>query len=122
MTTTDGKFYLATATVERTFGSRFPRGRFNRAGFTTILPPNSPSCLMTTNNTGNSHHGVMSPGSMHPGGVNVAFCDGSVTFISDVIDTGNTAANQANDYTGASRYGVWGAMGSKSAAEIVANR
>jgi prepilin-type N-terminal cleavage/methylation domain-containing protein/prepilin-type processing-associated H-X9-DG protein len=121
MTTTDGKFYLATATVERSFGSRFPRGRFNRAGFTTILPPNSPSCLMDTNNQGNSDHGVLSPGSMHPGGVSVAFCDGSVQFISDTIDTGDTSANQANDYAGSSRYGVWGALGSKAGGEVVRN-
>ncbi|MHB8900477.1 MAG: DUF1559 domain-containing protein, partial [Thermoguttaceae bacterium] len=42
LTTTDGSRYLSTATLERTFGSRFPRGRFNRAAFNTIIPPNGP--------------------------------------------------------------------------------
>ena len=52
LTLTDGRYYVAGTTVERTFGSRFPRGRFNRTGFNTVLPPNGPSCLMDVNNTG----------------------------------------------------------------------
>ena len=108
LTTTDGRYYIAGTTVERTFGSRFPRGRFNRAGFNTVLPPNGPSCLMDVNNTGNSDHGVMPPSSMHPGGVVVAMGDASVQFVSETIDTGNLSANQANTYGGPSRYGVWG--------------
>jgi prepilin-type N-terminal cleavage/methylation domain-containing protein/prepilin-type processing-associated H-X9-DG protein len=119
LTVTDGKYYLDTATVERTFGSRFPRGRFNRAGFNTILPPNGPSCLMDLNNTANSDHGVQPPSSLHPGGVNVAMCDASIQFVSETIDTGNLTANQGNTYTGASRYGVWGSLGSKQGGEVV---
>lgn len=119
LTTTDGKYYVSGTMVERTFGSRFPRGRFNRAGFNTVLPPNAPSCLADVNNTNNSHNGVMPPSSMHPGGVNVAICDGSVQFISETIDTGTLTANQGNTYNGPSRYGVWGALGSKDAGEPV---
>jgi prepilin-type processing-associated H-X9-DG protein len=119
LTTTDGRSYLAGTTVERTFGSRFPRGRFNRAAFNTIIPPNGPSCLMDVNNSGNDDDGVMPPSSLHPGGVNVAFGDASVRFISQTIDSGNLSANQGNTYIGKSRYGVWGALGSKAGAESV---
>ena len=118
-TVTDGRHFVAGTTVERTFGSRFPRGRFNRAAFNTVLPPNGPSCLRDINNTGWSDAGVFPPTSYHPGGVNVAMCDGSVTFISETIDTDNLGADQANAYRGASLYGVWGAMGSKSSGETV---
>jgi len=31
--------------------------------------------------------------SLHPGGVNVAFCDGSVHFIGDLVETGTSASN-----------------------------
>jgi prepilin-type processing-associated H-X9-DG protein len=31
--------------------------------------------------------------SLHPGGVKVAFCDGSVQFIGDLVETGTSAAN-----------------------------
>jgi hypothetical protein len=43
--------------------------------------------------------------------------DGSVHFISETIDTGNLGVQQPND--GRSRYGVWGALGSKAGGETV---
>ncbi|NUQ61583.1 MAG: DUF1559 domain-containing protein [Pirellulales bacterium] len=118
---TDGRHFVAGTTVERTFGSRWPRGAANRASFNTILPPNGPSCLADVNNaaSGNDDQGVLPPSSMHPGGVNVVLSDASVRFISETIDTGNLGASQANTYTGRSRYGVWGALGSKQGGETV---
>jgi hypothetical protein len=43
--------------------------------------------------------------------------DGSVRFISDGIDTGNTAAINTAP-TGPSLYGVWGALGTISGGEV----
>ena len=79
----------------------------------TILPPNSPSCAVQ--GTG-PVDGIYSAGSYHTGGVNVAFCDGSVHFITDDVDCGNTAAvpPTAEDFLKKSirsPFGLWGAMG-----------
>ncbi|MBA2114670.1 DUF1559 domain-containing protein [Bremerella alba] len=79
----------------------------------TILPPNGPSCAVGGKGPVD---GIYSAGSYHPGGVNVAFCDGSVHFITDDIDCGNVSAApptaQAYDQQSiASPFGLWGAMG-----------
>jgi prepilin-type processing-associated H-X9-DG protein len=50
----------------------------------TLLPPNSPSCSTTT-----QWFGGRSASSNHQGGVNVAFLDGSVHFVSETINTKN---------------------------------
>jgi prepilin-type processing-associated H-X9-DG protein len=78
-------------------------------GFNTVLPPNSVACTNAANEWGWEQ--ILPPDSYHPGGVNLAFMDGSVAFISETIDTGN---NQANCHwpSGPSNYGVWGALGS----------
>lgn len=81
-------------------------------GFTTVTPPNSPNCA---NSLGEGAWGIYPPDSYHPGGVNVAMTDGSVTFVSETIDTGNLALGAA--LTGPSFYGVWGAMGTKDGGE-----
>jgi prepilin-type processing-associated H-X9-DG protein len=58
---------------------------------------------------------VLPPASRHPGGANLLLADGSVDFISETIDTGDLTVQQPD--MGESRYGVWGAMGSKSGGE-----
>ncbi len=90
-------------------------------GVTTILPPNSASCMIGTA-TNNPHwmQGVYSAGSGHTGGAQVSMADGSVRFISNSIDTGNLAAVAPLANAGAvSPYGVWGALGTKAAGETV---
>ena len=89
-------------------------------GFTTILPPNAPSCA---NNQGEWEEGIFSADSYHPGGVNAAMCDGSVRFVQETINTGNLALpvpRMTNNSL--SPYGVWGAMGTKSGSESIANQ
>ncbi|QDS90255.1 putative major pilin subunit [Rosistilla ulvae] len=106
--------YLPSANVGgyRIGGTRAYDGMPIYTGFNAILPPNSPSCLVGNVNT----HGVMSAQSWHPGGVNCVFADGSVRFITETIDTGNPGA--AEKFSGASPYGVWGALATINGGEV----
>jgi prepilin-type processing-associated H-X9-DG protein len=81
-------------------------------GLTTVLPPNSPSCLFGSSWMG---PGIVSATSNHPGGVNTLYADGSVQFTSETIDSGQVGSPEAAG--GPSPYGVWGALGSKSGGE-----
>lgn len=108
---------LAQATGQQIFGVRY-KGRFGsmysdgqaeRVAFNTILAPNAISCVGNDNNNADSQSGVLNASSYHTGGVNVVLGDGSVTFVSDSVDTGNTALPPI--LNGPSVYGVWGAMG-----------
>jgi prepilin-type N-terminal cleavage/methylation domain-containing protein/prepilin-type processing-associated H-X9-DG protein len=88
-------------------------------GFTSILPPNAPSCAV---GAGEWQEGIFSADSYHPGGVNATMMDGSVRFVSDTINTGNLATPMPRfNSLGLSPYGVWGALGSKDGAETVSN-
>lgn len=98
-------------------GNRWIDGRFVGTGFTTITPPNTVGC---SSHNGNSHWGLIPPSSLHPGGVNACFADGSVHFISDTIETANLTQMNA-DVKGMSPYGVWGALGSRNGGEPTGN-
>ena len=102
-------------------------------GFTTCLPPNSPSCGLTTQPAGyfkGGSGGIYSASSYHPGGVNCLMGDGSVRFIANDIDTGDLGLSEAMPYAAhprdpatavtprqTSRWGTWGALGSKAGGE-----
>jgi prepilin-type N-terminal cleavage/methylation domain-containing protein/prepilin-type processing-associated H-X9-DG protein len=115
LTASDGKYYNAGVQVKGRFGSLYNDGQPERVGFNTVLPPNGPSCTDDTNVNADSVNLVIPPASRHPGGVNCLKADGSVTFISETIDTGDLTVGQPD--SGPSRYGVWGAMGSKAGGE-----
>ena len=91
-------------------GLVFTCGWNNVNGFTTMTPPNSAMCFWS-----NPDFGVAPPGSRHTGGVNVALCDASVTFITDTINCGDQNAYAVK--TGPSPFGVWGALGSPNGGE-----
>lgn len=111
-TVTDGQYFLAGTSVNARFGSVGTRGHVHFVGFNTVLPPNGPAAR-------DGNHGVYPASSAHTGGVNVLLGDGSVTFISDSIDTGTLSETRTHAFMGPSPYGVWGAMGSRAGAESV---
>lgn len=97
-------------------GGRAWDGRPYFVGFSTMVPPNGPSCHWGDVD-GNEHMGTLA--SSHPGGANVAMSDGSVQFISETINAGNQAIDDV-DSPGSrqSPWGVWGALGSRSGGEV----
>lgn len=114
-TTTDGKYFLAGTSVKSRFGSMWTDGQAERVAFNTVIAPNGPACVSTADVNADSTDGVYPPSSRHPGGVNAVLADGSTRFINESIDTGNLGV--AQPMTGASNYGVWGALGSKDGGE-----
>ena len=110
---------LAGGVVEEPIrGGYWADGRTNHTGFCTSIAPNSPNC-------GSYNDGQFPAQSYHLGGVNVALMDGSVRFVNDNIDCGdstycmNTDAAQpsSDSQTRKSPYGIWGAYGSKAGGE-----
>ena len=109
-----GGRYVDGATSYHTYsGKRWSDGCPAFVGLNTILPPNSPSCTRWGNEKDKIY---ATPTSYHPGGVDTLFGDGSVSFTTDTIDTGNLTADWENN--GPSPYGVWGAMGSRSGGDV----
>lgn len=105
-----------TGTAHRLWrGGRMLDGQMPFTGFNTILPPNAMSCVnAATDDAG----GFRTANSNHSGGVNTARVDGSVSFITDSIDTGGlpTVPNGRN-LQSASPFGVWGALGTPQGGE-----
>ena len=101
------------AIVDSWRGGFFTDGRSANTAFTTLLPPNSPSCTYGNNQ---SAWGVFSASSFHTGGVNAALMDGSCQFVSETIDTG-TLTTPLDISRPDSPYGVWGALGTPQGGE-----
>jgi prepilin-type N-terminal cleavage/methylation domain-containing protein/prepilin-type processing-associated H-X9-DG protein len=110
----DGKQFTGTAhNFWRT--ARYLDGPVLYTGFNTILPPNAPSCV---NRNDEFVSGFYTANSNHSGGVNVGRVDGSVSFVSDTVDTGGLPDCKFGKFlAGESPYGVWGAMGTPQSGE-----
>lgn len=122
--TTDPHFFNELIYTNANF--LFMRGRFfsRNTGvygvISTVLPPNSPSCMGNTDDGG---WGLMSVASFHSGGANVLFGDGSVKFVSETINSAGMDTAISNGYAppaGESKYGLWGALGTIAGGETVA--
>ncbi len=112
-----GNVYLDPSTVKGKTGWQWTDGQVEKIGFTSVLPPNAPSCIDGTNTNGDGLNTIMSPNSNHPGGVVALRADGSVSFVSETIDTGDLSLSTVTG--GVSPYGAWGALGSKAGGEVV---
>jgi hypothetical protein len=106
-------------TADTTRGYRWGDGAAYFSAFTTNTPPNTASCFDT--GTGNHwYSGMWNAGSYHTGGAQVCLLDGSCRFISENIDAGNQAATlPANNTSGVSPYGIWGALGTRAGGEVL---
>jgi prepilin-type N-terminal cleavage/methylation domain-containing protein len=111
-TATNGRYNAGRLLSDWNMGGIWAFGHPNWAGFSTILPPNSPSCYERNNNNPSNSVGVFSVSSRHTGGVVAGIADGSVRFITQSIDCGNygVAPNR--------NYGVWGALGTIAGGEV----
>jgi len=112
-TVTNGA-YNAGINLRTWRGERWTDGNPSNTHFTTILPPNSPSCSQSG---WDGSWGIYSAGSRHTGGCQILLGDGSVRFISENIDTGNI--DLLPTYGGPSNYGVWGALGTRNGSEVI---
>lgn len=120
-------FWLTTSTnpvlnnnLSARRGFRWQDGMPLYTSVNTILPPNRELTLETA---GDAAAGVFPPSSRHQGGAHVAFADGAIHFITDTVDAGDES--NATVYLGStnppgceSPFGVWGAIGTRSAAEL----
>ncbi|QDU36294.1 putative major pilin subunit [Maioricimonas rarisocia] len=120
LTFVTGNRWAPSANVKGRHGTALWDGQAERCGFTTIIPPNGPSCAQGTNNNADSTHVVIAPTSLHTGGVHALMADGAVRFITENIDSGDLSATAPTQgETGPSPYGVWGALGTKAGGEAV---
>lgn len=114
--------------VDQARGKRWGDGRLPFAAFSTILPPNSPNCALGQVGDDGANVQLLSASSAHQGGVNVAFVDGAVRFVSDEINCGYLTYSPNPDgsfppdgprcvASGKSPFGVWGAIGSRAGGE-----
>ncbi len=124
------KFWTAGATnlgaANQGRGYRWASGCPPYTAMNTILPPNSELCLAF----GHTGNGTLPPSSRHQGGVHVVMADGAVKFITDSIESGNSAAPTpqtsppagftVTSSTGVgSPYGLWGSLGTKASKEVI---
>jgi hypothetical protein len=112
LATAEGAYYKPGVKIaDYIDGDQWAMGHPYWGLFTTILPPNSPTCYSVNSNNPSAGNGIFSPTSYHPGGVLAGMADASVRFIMEGIDCG--AYGMAPSGT----FGVWGAMGTCAGSE-----
>jgi prepilin-type N-terminal cleavage/methylation domain-containing protein len=112
-TATNGRYLPAFNVSTWLQGSLWPFGHPFWAAFTTILPPNSPSCYEANADNPSNAPGIYSATSRHTGGVHILLGDGSARFVSQNIDCGNYGVGTTPNF------GIWGALGTIAGREPI---
>ncbi|MCG8650906.1 MAG: DUF1559 domain-containing protein [Pirellulales bacterium] len=122
----DGGTPPITAGVAQGRGYRWADAGTVWTDFNTILPPNSELCLGGGGNAGVGAPGVAPASSRHQGGAHVLMSDGSVIFMTDAVEAGDSRSpNVWRNGTGGaspgslSPFGLWGALGTRASKETV---
>jgi prepilin-type N-terminal cleavage/methylation domain-containing protein len=127
--TSQNRRYSAAQNPIARRGMHWGNGMSDFSGFNTVLPPNSPSCVLDTHDGA----GIHSATSYHSGGAHALTLDLAVRFITDDIDVGPADAKSPGayrmsgplrhtpDWDAESPHGVWGAYGSIAGSEILRN-
>jgi prepilin-type processing-associated H-X9-DG protein len=118
-----GRVYASSVTDTDISGAGIPTFRWLDGipaanGFSTILPPNSITCVSSGKNS--TARAIASASSYHTGGVQVGFGDGSVRFITETITAKTSGGVDFCVTNGVSPFDVWGAIGSPNGSESVA--
>ena len=118
-TASNGQYLAKVSVLNELMSERWASGHPFYSVFMTGVPPNGPSCAASAPPSGKSVGGWFTASSRHTGGINVLVCDGAVRFVNDKIDIGNLKATQPDKTTGASSFGIWGALGTMAGGEAV---
>ncbi|MDR3198007.1 MAG: DUF1559 domain-containing protein [Planctomycetaceae bacterium] len=106
----NGEYTTPYNKIKAQKGKKWAHGLPLLTSFSTLIPPNGPSCR--TDEDQRESRVFNAAASRHRGGVNSVLADGSVKFISETIDTGKLRNGAKLVKSGASEFGVWGALGS----------
>ena len=113
----DGTGIIAPFSTDQfDIGIRWASGLNGATGFHTVLPPNGSRCATGGNPYGGSY-GYATVSSNHGDGANISMCDGSVRWVASQIDCGDLSVAHSTSNTGASLWGVWGALGTVKGGE-----
>jgi prepilin-type processing-associated H-X9-DG protein len=103
-------------------GMSWADGSSGIAAFNSLLPPNSPSCMVAALTDNPRNNMIITLSSFHSGGANVAMADGSIHFLNNTINSGDLSKNlwyMVDHHGEPSVFGVLGKLGSAAAGEAV---